>query len=89
MTRKPEPQVAMRQLIDQVRTAIPFDISEAELCAGSCHGCPKKLIEYLDTELADWSDRLDHNETPLLGDVDRLGKTSRKIYNALQKNRVV
>ena len=89
MTTKPKTPDAMLQLIDQVRTAIPFTISEAELCFGTCHGCPKKLIEYLDTELTDWTDRLDNNEIPLLGDVDRLGRTSKKIYKVLQKNQVV
>ncbi len=43
MTTKPKTRDAMMQLIDQVRTAIPFDTSEAELCSGTCHGCPKKL----------------------------------------------
>lgn len=79
----------MMQLIIEVRSAIPFDKPEAELCVGSCHGCPKKLIEYLDTELTDWSERLGRSEDPLLGDVDRLGRAAKKIYKVLQKNKVI
>ena len=89
MTTKPTTRNAMMQLIEQVRAAIPLNASEADLCSGTCHGCPKKLIEYLDTELTDWTDRLNNHEIPLLGDVDRLGRTSKKIYKVLQKNQIV
>lgn len=79
----------MHTLIEQVRLAVPFDIPEQVLCLGTCRGCAKKLLEFLDTELNHWEYRLGDGETPSLGDIQRLTKQSRKIYSALQKNGVV
>ncbi|MEH6576871.1 MAG: hypothetical protein V7731_07295 [Amphritea sp.] len=86
---KPGTSIAMNNLIGQVREIIPFDIPPAQLCDGPCTGCPKKLIEYLDTELEEWEYRLEQNETPSLGDVHTLGKTSKKIYAVLKKNDLI
>lgn len=89
MSRKPSTPEAMAGLIQEVRKTIPFGLSEAELCSGSCQGCSKKLLEFLDQELLDWSQRLADGETPSLGDIDRLARTSRKIHRALKKNQLV
>ncbi|MRI32032.1 hypothetical protein EOPP23_03335 [Endozoicomonas sp. OPT23] len=86
---KPEPQAAMNQLIEQVREAIPFGLSEAEICSGECIGCAKKLMEFLDQELEDWSTRLDQGEVPKLGDLSKLAKSSTKIHRVLTKNNLV
>lgn len=87
--RKPAPADAMRQLLDQARTIIPFDIPPEQLCDGPCRGCPKKLLEYLDSELGDWEERLQHGETPRLGDVEKLARLCRKVYAALERNDIV
>ena len=86
---KPGTRQAMEQLIEQVREVVPFDIPQEQLCSGTCRGCPKKLLEYLDMELTDWSDRLDDGAPPLLGDVDRLAKTAKKIVKALERNQIL
>lgn len=86
---KPRPPQAMEQLICQIKEAIPFGMPEAEICARDCFGCPKKLLEYLDTELEFWESELASGETPTLGDIDRLAKSSKKIYKALKKNDLV
>jgi hypothetical protein len=78
----------MQDLIQQVRDTVPFAISPEELCSGLCHGCSKKLLEFLDMELEDWEHRLEAGEQPRLGDVQRLAKRSRKIYAVLQRNGV-
>lgn len=49
----------------------------------------QKLLEYLDTELEFWESELASGETPTLGDIDRLAKSSKKIYKALKKNDLV
>jgi hypothetical protein len=87
-TQKPKPPVAeaMRELIAQVRTAIPFNTPEAELCADECRSCSVKLLEFLAAELDDWEARLDAGETPGLAELSRLSRTSRKVYKALEKN---
>jgi hypothetical protein len=86
---KPSRSNAMRQLITQVRTAMPFDLPEANLCSGKCNGCSQKLLDYLDSELEDWEYRLKDGETPDFGEIQRIVKTSKKIYKILDRNGLV
>ncbi|WP_417344885.1 hypothetical protein [Ferrimonas sp.] len=86
---KPDCRTAMAQLIEQVRDAFPFGVPEAEICGDTCVGCPKKLLELVDTELCDWETRLEHGETPKLGDISRLAKLCKNVYRGLKKNRLV
>ncbi len=86
MSAKPDTHTAMRQLIEQIRTSLPFDRPESQLCIGPCEGCSMKLLNYLDTELLDWEARLGDGEIPTLGDVSRLAKSAKKIYRVLEKN---
>jgi len=79
----------MRQLIKQVREAMPFDLPEASMCSGKCNGCSQKLLDYLDTELEDWEYRLKAGESPDFGEIQRIAKTSKKIYKVLQRNKVL
>ncbi|MCG7902821.1 hypothetical protein [Candidatus Thiodiazotropha endoloripes] len=84
--RKPNTQVAMRQLIDQIRTQIPFDLSEKERCGESCHGCSGKLLIYLESELDEWEAKLDQGVVPGFADLSRLAGKARKIATVLRRN---
>ncbi|MCU7938796.1 MAG: hypothetical protein KZQ64_09485 [gamma proteobacterium symbiont of Bathyaustriella thionipta] len=86
---KPGRSIAMQQLIEQVRVAMPFDLPEANLCSGKCNGCSQKLLDYLDTELEDWELRLKSGELPDFGEIQRIAKTSKKIYKVMQRNGLV
>jgi hypothetical protein len=86
---QPETRTAMRLLIAQVRAAMAFDAPDAMMCTGTCDGCSAKLLEFLDTELHGWEQRLDAGERPNLGDVSRLAETSRQVYAILQDQGVV
>ena len=86
MDRKPSTRSAMYDLIQQVRTAVPFDMPVTDICVDDCYGCPKKLLEYLDMELDDWVQRLDSGDIPNFGDLNTLAKRSKKITKALQRN---
>lgn len=88
---KPDTRTAMQSLIDEVRNAIPFDTAEATLCAddASCQGCSVKLLEYLSMELDNWQQKLDDGVVPNFGELDRLGKTSKKVYKVLKKNGLI
>ncbi|MFD2167009.1 hypothetical protein ACFSJY_12160 [Thalassotalea euphylliae] len=86
---KPNARDAMQLLINEVRTVFPFELPEAQICAGKCIGCPKKLLELTDTELSEWQSRLDNGETPLLGDVSRLGKLCKNIRRGLERNQLI
>jgi len=86
---KPDTATAMRNLIRQVRETIPFDLPDAVLCADECKGCSVKLLEYLSSELDDWDYKLDQGEIPNFGDINQLARSSRKIYQVLQKNGLI
>lgn len=87
---KPGTREAMNSLITQVRDTFPFDLPTEILCAKTCdYGCPKKLMEYLDSELLSWKVRLAAGENPNFGEIHRLGKTVQKIHRVLQKNGLV
>jgi len=85
---KPNTRIAMQQIIDEVRDTIPFDTPEANLCADSsnCTGCSLKLMEFLAMELDNWQYKLDNNETPTFGDIQKMVKSSKKIYKVLKIN---
>ena len=84
---KPDTRTAMQQLIVQVRASIPFDAPET--CSDSCRGCSQKLLEFLDTELESWESRLAEGESPTFGDLQRLARQSRKVFEALQRNGLI
>ena len=84
--RKPDTQQAMENLVIQVRQQLPFHLPPDQLCQHSCTGCPKKLMEFLDTELEDMEQRLADGDTFSLGDINKLARTSGKIYRVMEKN---
>ena len=86
---KPDTSTAMKNLIDEVRTTMPFDAGEAQLCADSCNGCSLKLLEFLEMELQDWEQKLQDGVQPSFGDVHKMGKTCKKIYMVLRKNGLI
>ncbi|MCF7980414.1 MAG: hypothetical protein K9K86_00410 [Pseudomonadales bacterium] len=86
---KPDTRQAMLSMINEARASIPFGLSEAELCSGICHGCSKKLLNFLEMELNSWEYRLNQGESPTFGDLQQLAKISRKIYNALAKSGLI
>jgi hypothetical protein len=86
---KPDTTTAMRNLIADIRRAMPFGVPAASVCSDDCNGCSMKLLEYLDTELMDWERRLAAGDVPNFGDIHRLAKTGRKIYKVMQKNGLV
>ena len=89
MNRKPDTTEAMRHLIDQVRTALPLHISPLDVCADECRGCSIKLIEYITMELETWEYRLNDGDIPNFGDLNKLARSSKKIYGVLTKNGLI
>lgn len=88
--QNPKTPEAMQSVIKEVRAHVPFDeMNEARLCGGLCVGCPKKLLEYLEQEVEWWEQSIIAGEVPTLGDVEKLARSSKKIYKVLQKNQVL
>ena len=86
---KPDTSTAMRQLIAQVRAAIPFDAPQSRVCNGACEGCSQKLMDFLEGELDDWERRLASGARPGLADLSRLARVSRKVHGVLERNGLV
>ncbi|MEX2961798.1 hypothetical protein [Microbulbifer sp. TYP-18] len=84
--RKPDRVSAMRALIGRARSSFPFSLPAAQLCAGPCRGCAKKLLEFIDLELWQWEQRLAAGEVPSFGDLAALGKCCRRVQAALAAN---
>ncbi len=79
----------MGDLIAQVRNDFPFNEPDANICGISCVGCPKKLLELVDTELCDWEAKLAANVTPKLGEISRLAKLCKNVRRGLVRNGLV
>lgn len=89
MITKPDTQIAMRKLIADIRSAIPFDTPQEKLCNGPCTGCAKKLLDYLDMELEEREAEINAGHIPGLGELNRLKKSAVKIHSALIKNGLI
>jgi hypothetical protein len=79
----------MRNLIAEIRNRLPFDKPEAQICSDPCRGCSIKLLDYMQSELEAWEQRLDAGEKPGLADLSRLEKKGRKVYRKLRENQLV
>ncbi|MBL4910181.1 MAG: hypothetical protein JKX78_09265 [Alteromonadaceae bacterium] len=86
---KPDPTTAMTVLLQQINDTFPFDKPEAEICAGKCTGCPKKVLEYVSSEVDYYQAQLDDKQTPLLGDISRLALIAKKSHRSLARNKLV
>jgi len=86
---KPDTREAMRQLIEQIRHNIPFQLSAEDICKDECKNCSIKLLEYLSSEIENWEYRLQQNDVPNFKDLSRLARSGKKIYQALHKSGLV
>lgn len=89
MNKKPDRSTAMLNIINEVRNDFPLTDPEANICGTSCIGCPKKLLELVDTELCHWEAEIDHGEVPTFGDIARLAKLCKNVRRGLKRNGLV
>lgn len=68
MSRKPDRITAMQQIIDAVKQEFPLYQPDTFKCRpdNSCIGCPKKLMELVDTDLSYWQYQIDRGIPPPL-----------------------
>ena len=87
---KPRTDVVMSDIIHKIKDTFPFSMGEEELCGDTCsHGCALKLLDFLYMEVTDWEERLEDGYIPNFKDIQKITKTSKKIYRALEKNNLV
>ncbi|HHK8520224.1 TPA: hypothetical protein ACQYCU_002864 [Vibrio parahaemolyticus] len=73
MTAKPDRMTAMRNIIDQVKAELPIYEPETFVCGpeGQCIGCPKKLLEMVDSELSYWESAMERGIVPQFDEIRR------------------
>ncbi len=86
---KPNTSIAMKMLIEQVQSALPFERPEHEICAGKCVGCPKKMLEYMGSELDHYQCQLDNEVIPSLGEISDLARVAKKVHRSMARNSLV
>lgn len=78
----------MQQIIDAVKDEFPIYQEDTFKCGpdNTCIGCPKKLMELVDTELSYWQHQLDRGIAPNFDEIARFGKMCKNIRRSLVRN---
>lgn len=88
MSRKPDRITAMQQIIDAVIAEFPLYREDTFKCGpdNTCIGCPKKLMELVDTDLQYWQHQINLGNSPSFDELSRFGKMCKNIRRALVRN---
>ncbi|MDP6968604.1 MAG: hypothetical protein QGG88_05760 [Gammaproteobacteria bacterium] len=86
---QPNTTEAMQRMLAEIKQGLPFGESEAHLCSGLCLGCPKKVMAFIEDEVAAWEQAMANGQIPTLGDLQQLGKTAKKIHRLMVKNKII
>jgi len=89
MTKKPDRKTAMLNIIKLVKDDFPFEVPEAQICGDSCVGCPKKLLELVETEISYWEVNIENGELPNLTEISRFAKLCKNVRRSLVRNGIV
>ncbi|MDN2483755.1 hypothetical protein [Vibrio agarivorans] len=90
MTLKPDRTTAMLQIIEQVKTTLPLYDEDTFVCGpdNSCIGCPKKLMELVESEVSYWESALQRGITPQFDEIRRFGKLCNNVRRGLIRNNI-
>lgn len=88
MSKKPDRITAMQQIIDAVKKEFPLYDSDTFVCGidNSCIGCPKKLMELVDTDLTYWQYAIDRGISPSFDELYSFGKLCKNVRRGLVRN---
>ena len=91
MAKKPDRRTAMQLIIEQVKLELPLYDPDTFVCGpdNSCIGCPKKLMELLESEVSYWECVLERGDSPDFDEISRFGKMCRNIKRGLVRNNIV
>ncbi|MBT0083482.1 hypothetical protein J4H73_03350 [Vibrio alginolyticus] len=89
MRKKPDRITAMQQIIDAVKDEFPLYNEDTFKCGtdNSCIGCPKKLMELVDSELLYWQHQLNRGISPTFDEIYSFGKMCKNVRRALVRNK--
>ncbi len=81
----------MRLLIEQVKAELPLYEPDTFFCGTntSCVGCPKKLMELVDTDLCYWEHQLNSGVIPSFDEISRFAKLCKNVKRGLVRNHLV
>ncbi|MCG9681279.1 hypothetical protein L1D31_01765 [Vibrio sp. Isolate23] len=88
MNQKPDRVSAMLAIIEQVKLELPIYAPETFICGskGNCVGCPKKLLELLDSELCYWESAIARGIIPQFDEIRRFGKMCTGVRRGLKRS---
>ncbi|EOC1853717.1 hypothetical protein [Vibrio parahaemolyticus] len=91
MSAKPDRITAMQRIIDQTKRELPLYESDTFVCGteGNCIGCPKKLMELVDSELSYWEHTISRGINPNFDDIRRFGKLCTNVKRGLVRNNIL
>ncbi|MBF9002518.1 hypothetical protein [Vibrio nitrifigilis] len=89
MSKKPDRSTAMRLIIEVVKSEFPLYQADTFVCGpdNECIGCPKKLMELVDTELTYWEYAIERGEIPTFDELNRFGKMCKNVRRGLVRNK--
>lgn len=81
----------MLSIIEQVKNTLPLYEPETFVCGteGNCIGCPKKLLEMVDSELSYWESALRRGVIPQFDEIRRFGKMCSSVKRGLSRNGLI
>ena len=88
---KPDRMTAMREIIEQVKAEFPLYEPSTFICGANtdCAGCPKKLLEMVDSEICYWESAMKRGVSPKFDEIRRFGKMCSSIRRALLRNNLL
>ncbi|MGY6427592.1 hypothetical protein ACXIVC_10185 [Vibrio parahaemolyticus] len=91
MSIKPDRITAMKLIIDQAKRELPLYESDTFVCSteGNCIGCPKKLMELVDSELSYGESTISRGIAPNFDDIRRFGKLCTNVKRGLVRNNIL
>lgn len=89
MKQKPDRATAMLNIIELVKRDFPFEDPNRQVCGDTCIGCPKKLLELVETEIQFWEYRIEEGDIPTFKEISQFAKLCKNIRRGLLKNGLV
>jgi len=89
MNKKPNRKTAMLNIIELVKNDFPFDDESVQVCGDTCVGCPKKLLELVETEIQYWEHAIEQEELPNLTEIARFAKLCKNVKRGLVRNGIL
>ncbi|MCJ2377498.1 hypothetical protein LNL84_11710 [Vibrio sp. ZSDZ34] len=91
MSTKPDLKTAMTDLLAQVKKELPIYDEDTFVCGpeSNCIGCPKKLMELVESEVSYWEYSVSNGHFPNFEEIRRFGKLCKSVKRGLSRNGIV